>query len=459
VRPLDNAMRAEIMAANDDYARSALRVLALARRELPPRSGAYAPEKVEQGLTFLGLAAMMDPPRPDVAAAVKACRQAGIRMVMITGDYGLTAESVARRIGMLSSPIPRILTGADVDAMSDEELKEALANEVVCARMAPEHKLRLVAAFQARDDVVAVIGDGVNDAPALRKADVGIAMGVAGTDVAKEAADVILTNDNFGGIVSAIEEGRAVYDNLRKFISYIFASNVPEIMPFILSALFNIPLALTVMQVLAIDLGTDLLPAMALGVEKPEPGVMNRPPRKRSQPLLDRELMVRAVFFLGGIQTILCYIGFFAVYALHGYTDFLHLSRVDRLPYEARLMTPEGTVYVLATTVFSAGVVMAQIGNAFASRTIWAKVRQIGFFSNPPLLLAIQIEVAIILALIYVPPLAVLFEHLPLPPVYWLGLATFAPIVYFLDWVRKRIARRRRGVTIPDPSPPAKATV
>jgi magnesium-transporting ATPase (P-type) len=449
-QPLDNTLRAEIMAANDEYARNALRVLALAHRKLPPRSGPYAAERVEQGLTFLGLVGMMDPPRPDVEAAVKACREAGIRMVMITGDYGLTAESVARRIGMLSpTSSPRILTGADVDAMSDAEVQTVLEGEVVCARMAPEHKLRLVSAFQARGDVVAVIGDGVNDAPALRKADVGIAMGVVGTDVAKEAADVILTNDSFSGIVAAIEEGRAVYDNLRKFISYIFASNVPELLPFILSSMFRIPLALTIMQVLAIDLGTDLLPAMALGAEKPEPGIMQRPPRKRNQPLLDRALFTRSFFFIGILQTVLCFAAFFFVYWQAGYVDFLNLPRVDRLPFELRLAIPEGLVYVMATTVFHAGVVMAQIGNAFASRTAFARTRQVGFFSNKELLLAIMLELIIILSLIYVWPFNELFEHIPLPPVYLLGVALFAPITFGADWIRKAIVRRHRKAHLP----------
>ena len=449
-QPLDNTLRAEIMAANDEYARNALRVLALAHRKLPPRSGPYAAERVEQGLTFLGLVGMMDPPRPDVEAAVKACREAGIRMVMITGDYGLTAESVARRIGMLSpTSSPRILTGADLDAMSDAEVQTALEGEVVCARMAPEHKLRLVSAFQARGDVVAVIGDGVNDAPALRKADVGIAMGVVGTDVAKEAADVILTNDSFSGIVAAIEEGRAVYDNLRKFISYIFASNVPELLPFILSSMFRIPLALTIMQVLAIDLGTDLLPAMALGAEKPEPGIMQRPPRKRNQPLLDRALFTRSFFFIGVLQTVLCFAAFFFVYWQAGYVDFLNLPRVDRLPFELRLAIPEGLVYVMATTVFHAGVVMAQIGNAFASRTAFARTRQVGFFSNKELLLAIMLELIIILSLIYVWPFNELFEHIPLPPVYLLGVALFAPITFGADWIRKAIVRRHRKAHLP----------
>ena len=263
-----------------------LRVLALAQRQLTPGEGYYTPERIEQGLTFLGLMGMMDPPRPDVAEAVKTLRQAGIRMVMITGDYGLTAESLTRRVGMVTSPNPLIITGADLDTLSDLELQKAMEQETIFARMAPEHKLRLVSAFQAQGEVVAVTGDGVNDAPALRKADIGIAMGIVGTDVSKEAADIILTDDHFASITKAIEEGRAVYDNIRKFMTYIFSSNVPEILPFILTAMFRIPLALTVMQILAIDLGTDLFPALALGTEKPEPDIMKRPPRRRNQPLV-----------------------------------------------------------------------------------------------------------------------------------------------------------------------------
>ena len=441
-RPLDNAARAEIMAVNDAYARSALRVLALARRELPPRTGAYTPERIEQGLTFLGLAAMMDPPRPEVAAAVKTCRKAGIRLVMITGDYGLTAESLARRVGMLTMPTPRILTGAEVEALNDAELQKALDDEAIFARMAPEHKLRLVAAFQARGDVVAVTGDGVNDAPALRKADIGIAMGVTGTDVAKEAADVVLTDDHFAAIVSAIEEGRAVYDNLRKFITYIFASNVPEVLPFILTGLFRVPLALTVTQILAIDLGTDLLPALALGIEKPEPNIMRRPPRRRDQPWLDAGLFLRALPWLGLIEAALCYAGFFYVYTVNGYDDFLNLPRVDLLPFVERLATPEGQVYILATTVFHAGVVAAQIGNAFTCRTEKEKVHRLGFFSNRFLLLGIAVEVALILLLIYSRPLADLFEHLPIPVEYWAGLSLFPLALYGLDRIRKSAARR-----------------
>jgi magnesium-transporting ATPase (P-type) len=352
----------------------------------------------------------------------------------------LTAESVARRVGMLTTPRPRILTGAEVDAMDDLTLRAALTEETIFARMAPEHKLRLVAAFQARGEVVAVTGDGVNDAPALRKADIGIAMGLTGTDVAKEAADVILTGDDFRNIVSAIEEGRAVYDNIRKFVTYIFASNVPEIIPFVVTALFNIPLALTVAQVLAIDLGTDLLPALALGTEQPEPRVMKRPPRRRDRSLLDRPLLMRALW-LGLVEAALCYTGFCFVYRMAGYMDFLSLPRLDWQPFATRLATGAGLTYVLATTVFHAGVVMAQIGNAFACRTETEQVRRMGLLTNRFLVAGIGIEALIILLLIYLPPLARVFEHAPLPPAWWVGLILFSPALYMVEWIRKNVVR------------------
>jgi magnesium-transporting ATPase (P-type) len=444
VCPLDERQRAEILAANDDFARGALRVLALARRELPARSGAFTPEKVEQDLTFLGLIAMMDPPRPEVASAVETFRQAGIRLVMITGDYGLTAESLARRVGMLRTPDPVILTGADLDEINDYELNSAIEGEVIFARMAPEHKLRLVSAFQSRGEVVAVTGDGVNDAPALRKADVGIAMGVIGTDVAKEAADVVITNDNFGAIVGAIEEGRAVYDNLRKFITYIFSSNVPEILPFLLTGMFKIPLALRFSQILAIDLGTDLFPALALGSEKPEPDVMQHPPRRRTQPLIDSRLLRRAFLWLGLIEAVLCYAGFYFVKDWLGTDVFLRLPLPESLALSlASFEVPEGMRELLPVTMFHAGVVMAQVGNAFACRTEVNRGRSLGWLSNRFLLASIAIETVIILALIYIPPLAKAFEHVPLPPVFWLGLVFYAPALYGLDWLRKSLVRRR----------------
>lgn len=444
---LDNILRAEIMSANDSFARKALRVLAIAQRVLPQRSSPYTAESVENELVFLGLMAMMDPPRPEVEQAVQICRQAGIRIIMITGDYGLTAESLARRVGMLASKNPRIVTGAELDEISDLELHQILEDEALFARMAPEHKLRLVSAFQSRGEVVAVTGDGVNDAPALRKADVGIAMGLVGTDVAKESADVILTNDNFGAIVSAIEEGRSVYHNVRKFMTYIFSSNVPEIMPFIVSASIpGIPLALGVKQILAIDLGTDLFPAIALGTEIPEPDVMMRPPRKRDQRILDNNLLLRSFLWLGMIETVLCFSGFFAVYLLSG-----NAGEISAIPWLAQIPIPSLLIHplslqqaqIMAVTVFHAGVVMAQIGNAFACRSETNRNSQLGWGSNRYLLISIAIEIISILLLVYSPPLAKAFDHEPIPGKYWLGLSFFGLVLYGLEWIRKQAKRPR----------------
>ncbi|MBN1438897.1 MAG: cation-transporting P-type ATPase [Anaerolineales bacterium] len=455
--PLEQELRSRILAANDRYARNALRVLALAYRPLYQEGGCctdYSAENVEQDLTFLGLAAMMDPPRPEVAEAVDRCRKGGIRWVMITGDYGLTADSLARRIGMLTAENPRILTGAELDRLSDAQLQVLLREEVIFARMAPEHKLRLVAAFQERGDVVAVVGDGVNDAPALRKADVGVAMGISGTDVAREAADLVLTDDNFGAVAHAVEEGRAVFDNLRKFFTYIFASNISEMVPLILSALFDIPMTLTVAQILAIDLGTDLLPGLALGSERPEPDVMDRPPRGRDQPMLDRSVAGRSLW-LGLLETVLCYAGFFFVYYWMDPFAWKDLVQPLWLPYEELLLSAPGRTYVMASTVFLAGVVCCQIGNAFACRTSRGRVGGIGYFSNRMLLVSVVLAAAMLLMLIYIPVFNGLFELLPLPPAFWAFLAPFAPAVYFLEWIRKSLVRRgwfARDREIPPPS-------
>ena len=283
----------------------------------------------------------------------------------------------------------------------------------------------------------------MNDAPALRKADIGIAMGIAGTDVAKEAAPMILLDDNFASIVSAIEEGRAVYANIRKFTTYIFTSNTPEAWPFILQILFNVPLALPVMQILAVDLGTDILPALALGTEKPEPGLMDRPPRDPRERLVNRALILRALVWLGSIQTLLCFAGFFFFYWTMGYRDLLHLPRPDLLPYGERLLSKDGLVYVAATSMFHAGVVATQIGNAYACRTERSSVFSVGFWSNRLLLAGFAMELALMAALIYVPPLRRLFEEGPLPLKYWLFLMLYPPVMFLAEEGRKAFVRRR----------------
>ncbi|MBN1317866.1 MAG: cation-transporting P-type ATPase, partial [Anaerolineales bacterium] len=397
---LDGKTRQEIEHAIDGYARHALRVLAVARRELPPRQGGYTSRAVENDLTFLGLAAMMDPPRAEVTSAIKTFKEARIRVVMITGDYGLTAETMARRVGMVSAEPVSIVTGSDIDLMDDNALEAIVQDNVLFARVSPEHKLRVVAAFQRRGEIVAVTGDGVNDGPALRKADIGIAMGKTGTDVAREAADIILTNDDFSAIVDAIEEGRAIFRNIRKFMTYILASNIPEILPFILSALFGFPLALTVAQILAIDLGTDLIPALALGVERPEPDIMESAPQKPQQGLINGRLVARSLW-LGSIETVLCYIGFFGVF---WFESQYNLS--EWLPQLSGGAIPSETTYVLARTVFFAGVVTTQIGNAFTARREGPGVHKLGWLSNPYLIGGLAFEIFLALALIYFRPLA-----------------------------------------------------
>src|SRR5581483_3649827 len=269
-----------------------------------PQLARLRPVDVEQDLTLLGLVGMHDPPREGVSEAVKKCAQAGVRIVMITGDYGLTAESIARQVGMTGPGPANLIDCSELDSLPNEMLSERLqADHLIFARASPEHKLRVVEVLQSRKEIVAVTGDGVNDAPALRRADIGVAMGLSGTDVAREAADMILADDNFATIVAAMEEGRALFDNMRKFIVYVFAHLAPEAIPFILFALFNTPLPLSVMQILAIDLGTELLPALALGLERPEPDVMSRPPRRRDQHLFDFDSLARGYGFLGLITT------------------------------------------------------------------------------------------------------------------------------------------------------------
>lgn len=433
--PLDAALREQIMNANDNYARNGLRVLAVAIRKitdetgLPENLSAYTPELVENEMTFLGLIAMMDPPRPEVAASVEECHHSGIRIIMVTGDYGLTAESIARRIGIVQGEHPRILTGVELEKISDSELKEALSGEVIFARVAPEQKLRVVSALQDMGNVVAVTGDGVNDSPALKKADIGVAMGLSGTDVAKEAADMILTDDNFASIVHAVEEGRAVYNNIRKFAVYILNSNMPEAVPciFYLFSRGAIPLPLTVMQVLSIDLGTDMVPAIALGTELPEAGIMDRPPRPKNESLLNKKVLKRAFLWYGLLESAFAMLSFFFLYSQFGWPQVA--------------MAASGSIYRLATTMTLAAIVFCQIGMVFNCRTERESVFKVGIFSNHMVLVGILVELALLSLLVYAPFMHNLFNTAPLGLKQIAFLLILPIAVLLLEEIRKAILR------------------
>jgi calcium-translocating P-type ATPase len=444
VDPLDAGGRAAVLAANEAFARQGLRVLAVAERRLDtvPDDGARA--DVERGVTLLGLIAMLDPPRPHVASAVQRCHAAGIRILVVTGDQGLTAANIAGRLGIGGDAGARIVTGGDLDAMTDAQLAEVLAagDEIVFARSSPEAKLRIADALRAQGHVVAMTGDGVNDAPALRRADIGVAMGRSGTEVAREAATIVLTDDDFATIVSAVEEGRRVYANIRKFILYIFAHAPAEVVPFLVFALSGgaIPLPLTAVQILAIDLGTETLPALALGRERAEEGVMDRPPRPRSQRVIDKALIGRAWGVLGLVSAALVMGGF-------GFT----LLRAGWRPGDATgAGSPLHEAYLQATSMTFLGIVACQVGSAFASRAERASLRSVGVLSNRLLLWGIAFELVVAAAVVGLPALQDVFSTRPPGPGSLALLPAFPVIVWAVDELYRRrrraaTARRRAG--------------
>ena len=438
-RSMSRADRAEIEARVDDLARGGLRVLAVAHRSLGRGPAPELREEAERGLTFLGLAAMLDPPRAEVAGAVESCHEAGIRIIVITGDHGMTAAAVARQVGIGRGAEPPVVTGDEVDAMSDAELDALLdgGDELIFARSSPEVKLRIADALEQQQHIVAMTGDGVNDAPALRAAGIGIAMGRSGTDVAREAATIVLTDDDFSTIVAAVELGRRVYANIRKFLVYIFAHTTPEVTPFLVFALGggSIPLPLTVPQLLAFDVGTETLPALALGREKAEQGLMTQPPRRRGESVVQPSMLLRAWLFLGLISAGLQMTGFFYV-----------LTKAGWSPGDP---TGEGSplhgAYLEATTMTFFSMVVCQIGTAFAARTDRDSLFSIGVFSNRLLLWGIAFELALAALFIYTPPFQSLLGTAALGPDALLFALPFPFIVWGADELRRWIVRRRNA--------------
>ena len=434
-RPLGAADRATVEAAFDSYARGGMRVLGFAERQV--EAPAAEREGAEAELSFVGLIVLEDPLRPEVTGSVARCREAGVRIVVVTGDHGLTATAVAREAGIVGEA-PVVLSGAEVEAMPEPRLDRLLAGtpELIVARSNPETKLHLVEALESEGHTVAMTGDGVNDAPALRRADIGVAMGESGTEVARETATMVLADDDFSSIVAAIEEGRVVYENIRKFIVYIFAHLTPEVVPFLLFALSggSIPLPLTALQILAIDLGTETLPALALGREPAEPGILERPPRPRRESIVSGEMLTRAWLWLGLLEAALVLGGFFLVLGTAGWSPGDPTGAGSALHDD----------YLAATTMSFAGITACQVGTAFAARTSRASLWQIGPFSNPLLLWGIAFELAFAAALIYLPPLQGLFGTAAIEPPYLAVLAAFPFAVWGSDELR-RWALRRRG--------------
>lgn len=385
---------------------------------------------LEKNMTFLGLIGLEDPPRPEVFQAIKKCSKAGIKVIMITGDNARTALSTAREIGLIKSDNPILIEDKEFIKLSDDDLRRKLIEkEIIFARMTPRHKLRIVSILKQMGERIAVTGDGINDAPALKKADIGIAMG-SGTDVAKEASDMVLLDDNFATIVNAIEEGRTIYENIRKFITYFFTSNVAELIPYVIYAIFKVPLPLTVMQILAVDLGTDIFPGLALGAEKPTKDVMNLPPRSPTERIFNTDVLITSFLFFGPIEAAAGLFGFFSV--------------LNQANWKwGGSISAESITYIQATTACLTGIVVTQIGNVFSCRSFRKTIFELGIFSNPFIIWAIVLELLIQIFIVYTSIGNKIFSTYPIPLSIWIQLIPFAVFLIFTGELRKLLRKKK----------------
>ncbi|HLA10608.1 MAG TPA: HAD-IC family P-type ATPase, partial [Pyrinomonadaceae bacterium] len=388
-------------------AEEALRVLAIAYK---PNA---KPNEAEQEMTLLGLVGMIDPPRPEAQAAVRECEDAGIRVIMITGDHPLTAKAVADELGLSKKGL--VVTGLEIDQMADEELEETADSVEVCARVSPTHKLRVVTALQKRGQVVAMTGDGVNDAPALKKADIGIAMGITGTDVSKEAAAMMLTDDNFASIVAAVEEGRGIFSNIKKYLMYLLSSNVGEIGLMATATLAGLPLPLSAVQILYINLATDGLPALALAVDPPEDDLMRRPPRDPRTGIFTRPVII--LMLVGGLWSTIVNLALF-VWALNS-----------------------GRTVEQAMTMTFVSLVLIQFFKAYNFRSDRHSVLRHPF-ANKWLNIAILWELVMLALILYVPVLERVFGTFAMSTNEWLVIVgaalTVSPVLELAKWVERR---------------------
>ncbi|UVT19684.1 MAG: cation-translocating P-type ATPase [Nitrospira sp.] len=426
ITALTQEIRQQILSTNRQFASQALRVLGVAMRPLDFLPDAYTSTSLEHDLTFLGLVGMKDPIRPEAKAAVETCRAAGIRTVMITGDHKDTAIAIAHDLGILETGVQAI-SGTELDQLSDDELETRVAGTAVYARVSAEHKLRVVKAWKRRGAVVAMTGDGVNDAPALKAADIGVAMGITGTDVTKEASDMVVTDDNFASIAAAVEEGRAVFDNIRKAVFYLLSCNIGEILLMLLATLFALPLPLLPVQILWINLVTDGLPALALAADPKDPDLMRRPPRPRAERFLTKERFL--LLFAQGSFLALITLGAF-VYCLYGMD--LNLDRARTLTFTI--------------------LVMAQLFHAFNNRNDCRSLFEIGLLTNKPLLGAVALSAVLQAVIVLTPQIHPIFDVVPFDMEHWLlvlGIGIL-PLVAMEIW-KAGLAKRRISSSPPDP--------
>jgi len=429
ITPLTEELSKQIQTEIDTLARQAYRVLALAIREIPNDLQKFDAQSVENTLTFIGLVAIYDPPRRDVPSAVQKAQNAGVRIIMMTGDHELTAEAIARKVGIITSKSYVVTTGYKLAEMSDDELNKLLdVPDVVFARITPEQKLWIVRTLKFKGETVAVTGDGANDAPALLEADIGIAMGITGTDVARESADMILMDDNFASIINGIEEGRSVFDNLQKFNVYVFTHNWAELATFIAFVLLQIPLPLAIVGILLIDLVLDIPPSLALTLEPPEPGIMERSPRKKENRLFNLKSLARSGYIgliIGAFALVWC----FYAWSQSGWS-IGQPTMTDHI------------AYLKGTTMVIVGIMAGQLGMLIATRTNIKSTFTVSLRHNKWLLIAILIELLILFTVVYIPFFGSIFNTISLQPFEWVFLYSIVPLVILFEEVRKLLLRR-----------------
>ncbi|PLW80080.1 ATPase [Candidatus Woesearchaeota archaeon] len=425
VKKLSKKDKENLSKKNLEMAESGERVLAFSMKKV---SDDLSLKAIEKDMVFVGLIGMIDPPRHGVKEAVELAKEAGIRIYVITGDFGPTAKAIAKKVGIVTDKA-KIITGVELDKLSDAELKKQLKDEVLFARVSPEHKLRIVNLLEEMDEVVAVTGDGVNDAPALKRASIGISMGVTGTDVSKEASNMVLADDSFVSIISAIKEGRTIYDNLKKFITYILSSNIGELVTVLLAIVLGFPLPLLAIQILLIDLGTDVLPSLALGVEPSEKGIMKRKPRDRTEPIMNKALIQRLLMigFVLGIGSLYLFYSTLKGFGINAFS----------------FIADDSYAYMKATTMVFVSLILFQMVNVFNCRSENDSAYSINLFSNKFLILSVLSSIILMLLLIYIPFFNNILHTTPLGVIDWVKILVIAFTINIADELRKYYIRRK----------------